>query len=88
MAHHYAFTVMEANEQEPKSSIEATHDLRWMEALGLRPFNTTSLRYKLEGEEPKLPRKGRRKPKARRKPTKPKAKPDVARLTLELEGAC
>ena len=60
-----------------------------MLALGLEPLNTPSLRRKLEEEEPKLSRKGQRKPKARRKPTKPKkAKPDVGRLTLELEGPC
>ena len=52
-----------AAEQEPESSIEAACDPQWMEALGLQPFNIASLRHMLEGEEPKLPRRRRRKPK-------------------------
>ena len=42
--------------QEPKTFIEAARDPRWMEAMDeelraliLQPFNTTSLRHKLEG---------------------------------------
>ena len=66
MAHHYAFTMKIAADQEPKS---------------------TSLHHKLEGEELKLPRKGQRKSKAGQKLKKPKAKPDVKCLTLELEGS-
>ena len=81
MTHHYAFTMKVLAKQEPESSIEAARDPRWMEALGLRPSNTTSLRHMLEGEEPILPRKGRRKP-------KPDGDKDVERLTLELKGAC
>ena len=69
MSHHYAFMMKVEAEQKPESCIEATRDPRCMttmdeemQAVGLRPFNTTSLRHSLEGEEPKLSRKGQRKP--------------------------
>ena len=48
-------------------------------ALDLRPFNTTSLRHMLEGEESKLPQEGWRKSDINK---------DVKYLTLELQGAC
>ena len=51
--------------KEPESYTEADRDPRWIEAtdeelqaIGPHPFNTTSLRHKLEGEELKLSRKG------------------------------
>ena len=42
MAHHYAFAMKVVGKQD----------------LGLRPFHTTSLHHRLEGEEPRLPCKG------------------------------
>ena len=77
MTHLYAFTMKVVAEQMPE---------------------TPSLRHRLEGEKGpnrakvanrEKARKPRRKPKVARMLTKPKkAKPDVGRLTLELEGAC
>ena len=81
MAHHYALAMKVVAEQEPEDP---------------------SLRHRLEGENKAAenratkPRRReesratpRRKPQAAPMPTKPKeAKPDVGRLTLELEGAC
>ena len=67
----------------------AHHYVFTMRVAAEQELESTSLHHRLEEEEPKLSRKGQRKPKARRKPTKPKkAKPDVGRLTLELEGVC
>ena len=51
MAHHYAFVMKVAAEQEPESSTEVARDPRWVKAVD------PSLHHKLEGEELKLPQK-------------------------------
>ena len=69
MAHHHAFTMKVVTKQEPESFTKTARDPRWMQdmdeelqELGLRPFNTTILHHRLEGEEPKMLRKDQRKP--------------------------
>mgnify|MGYP000096563728 CR=1 FL=1 len=80
MAHHYAFTMKVAAEQESKSP-RFHHRLEGEESNyhGKAQLHKAAERTK----KAELSRKGLR------KPTKPKkAKPDVGRLTLELEGVC
>ena len=68
-----------SREEEPRNEA-----VKWSREMPRKPsYRATKPR------KPKYRAKPRRKPQATPMPTKPKeAKPDIARLTLELEGAC
>ena len=76
MAHHYAFMMKVAAEQE-------------LESPSLRP-RLEGEEWNYRGKvEPRKAAQRPKKAKVAQMPTKPKkSKPDVGLLTLELEGAC
>ena len=68
MVHHYAFAMKAAAKHKLESPTEAARNPRWVEAVGLHQFRTTSLHQRLEG-------KSAEKPKSAEGPTRDTANP-------------
>ena len=88
VAHHYAFAMKVAAEQEPERP-SLRHKLEGENRPNsAKPRRTAQQSHERTAQKPKYRVKPRRRPQVALMPTKLKeAKPDVGRLTLELEGA-
>ena len=77
---HYAFTMKAAAKHKLESPTEVVRDPRWVEAVGLCQFRTTSLHQRLEGELAEKPKSAERPARGTTRPknqtvNNPKSKP-------------